>query len=147
MPKADIVKKLLCPPKVFLLFCLCRAVSTTAGLLPVSKPGRWMQCRYVDSTLQWLGDCYFSFCIYMSFEIAGTCSDTWNTVMNVAEHWIGKSRKLEIAKCGMLLGRCYFAVHHKYNTEMLPLVTYTCCWFYANKDLKCGENHLPNQTT
>jgi len=73
----------------------------------------------------------------MSLETAGICSDTLNIVINVTEHWIGKSRKLEIAKCGMLLGRCYFAVHHKYNTEMLPLVTYTCCCFYAQKkDLK-----------
>lgn len=69
----------------------------------------------------------------MSLEIGGICSDTWNIVINITEHWMGKSRKLEIAKCGMLLGKCYFAVHHKSNTETLPLVTYTCCCFYAHK--------------
>lgn len=68
----------------------------------------------------------------MSWEIAGICSDTGNIVINVTDHWMGKSRKLEIAKCGMLLGKCYFAVHHKSNIEMLPLVTYTCCCFYAH---------------
>lgn len=69
----------------------------------------------------------------MSLEIAGICSDTWNIVINVTEHWMGKSRKLEIAKCGMLLGKCYFAVHRKSNTEMLPSVKYTCCCFYAHE--------------
>lgn len=70
----------------------------------------------------------------MRLEVAGICSDTWNIVINVTEHWIGKLRKLEIAKCGMLLGRCYFAVQHKYNTKMLPhVVMYTCYCFYAHK--------------
>lgn len=54
-------------------------------------------------------------------------------MINVTEHWMGKSRKLEIAKCGMLLGKCYFAVHRKSNTEMLPSVKYTCCCFYAHE--------------
>lgn len=80
-----------------------------------------------------------------SLKLAGICSETWNIVINVTKHWLGKSRKLEIAKCRMLLGRCYFAVHHKYNTEMLPLVTYTCCHFYAHKkDLK--RRRKPNNT-
>lgn len=85
----------------------------------------------------------------MSLDIAGICSDTWNIVINVTEHWMGKSRKLEIAKCGMLLGKCYFAVHHKSNTEMLPLVTYTCCCFYAHEKglkLRKPSSKLNNTT-
>lgn len=85
----------------------------------------------------------------MSLDIAGICSDTWNIVINVTEHWMGKSRKLEIAKCGKLLGKCYFAVHHKSNTEMLPLVTYTCCCFYAHEKglkLRKPSSKLNNTT-
>lgn len=86
----------------------------------------------------------------MSLERAGISSDTRNIVIHVTDHWMEKSRKLEIAKCGMLLGKCCFAVHHKSNTEMLPLVTYTCCCFYAHKKglkLKKKSSKLNNNTS